>query len=188
MRQRSAFTLIEVLTVISILGLLAALTIPIIMSGSAKAERVQVRDEIVRLTAIWDLIKLEKGVYPTPEVDNNLSWDVNNKTPGILNGVVEKYNFQISIDRLDEDMHYIDLWGMPIKYVKGDYANRIDKSAWDEATNLPQDTNKPIGDPSTDIAAESDWNPDNKGGFAYIWSYGDNQTDESKWIYKRAHE
>ena len=184
MRGKQAFTLIEVLTVMGIIGILAAITVPIILNSTAQAERSTVRDEVERLTAIWDLIKLEKGVYPSPEVDNNLSWDASNASPGILNGIVVKYDFQISLDRLDDEKHFIDYWDMPIKYVLGNYGNRIDKKLRDPAVDKPQDTNKPIGDPTTDIAAESNWNPDNNGGFAYIWSYGDSMEDESQWIYK----
>ena len=184
MRRLSAFSLIELLVVMAIIGVLAAVIIPIVVSSMAQSERSTVRDEVERLTAIWDLIKLEKGVYPTPETDNNLSWDVSDASPGILNGVVEKHGFQISLDRLDDDNHFIDVWGMPIKYVLGDYGNRIDKKSKDPAVDNPQDTNKPIGDPSADIASESNWNPDNRGGFAYIWSYGDNEDDQTQWIYK----
>ena len=180
---RKGFTLVEALIVIAIIGVLAAIIYPLIVGSFSTAQRSEVSDEVGRLTAIWNLIKIDTGSYPIPESDNNLSWDVSGKNPGLLNDVVEPYSFPISLDRLNEDNEFTDMWLDPIKYVKGDYANRIDKKVWDPAVNLSQDTNKPIGDPAKDIAAESSWNPENKGGFAYIWSYGGDKSDEAVWIY-----
>ncbi|NRA37259.1 MAG: hypothetical protein HRU15_03910 [Planctomycetes bacterium] len=177
--------MIEMLTVIGIILLLAAIVSPIAMSVYDSAERTEVRDEVIRLTAVWDLIKVEDGTYPEPEVGETLTWDPSEVAPGLLNGVISKYNFSISSARLNDQNNFIDVWGDPIKYVKGDYKNRIDKLSKDRLTDNPQDENKPIGDPLVDIAYDSDWNPDNKGGFAYIWSYGGEESDEEQWIYQK---
>ena len=160
-----------------------AMLIPLVISAMDDAERNEVRDEVRRLKMIWDEIKLEEGVYPEPEVGNTLTWDATGTKPGLLNNIAEKYSFSISTSRLNDEKQFVDHWNDPIQYVKGDYKNRIPKAAWDDATNKPQDTNKPIGDPTVDIASESDWNPDNKGAFAYIWSYGGEVDNEEAWIY-----
>lgn len=183
--MRHAFTLIELLIVMAIIMVLAALLTPIVLNAMQEADRTAVANDVSRLSVIWEALKLEKGVYPTPEMDNLLTYDPMDVVPGILNSIVDPYDFSISLDRLDENKHYIDLWDEPIHYVLGNYANRISKATWDEAVNIPQDTNKPIGDPATDIAAESDWNPENKGAFPYIWSYGGAMEDESEWIYQK---
>ena len=182
---KSAFTLLEMLVVMAIISLLAALLIPLVLSAVENSRRAEVLDNVTRLSAVFETIKVEKGVYPEQEADENLTYDVSKTTPGILNNIVERYNYPISMERVDADLHFIDLWDEPIKYRKGDYANRIAKAARDPSIDLPQDTNKPIGDPSVDIAAESDWNPANNGGFAYIWSYGGDASDQSLWIYQK---
>ncbi len=183
--MRNAFTLIEMLVVMAIILLLAGLLTPVVVSSLHQSDRAEIQNDVSRLSAIWETIKLEKGVYPTPETNNVLTYDPSDSTPGLLNDAVETHNFAIPGDRVDESKRYIDHWGEPIKYVLGNFANRIDKTAWDPAVNTPQDTNKPIGDPTTDIAADSNWNPENKGGFAYIWSYGGALEDENEWIYQK---
>ena len=128
---------------------------------------------------------MESGTVPAQQADSNLTYDTSGVIPGILNTIVERHNFSIPMDRLNEDHLYIDLWNDPIKYVKGNYANRIAKDARDPLIDTPQDTNKPIGDPMTDIASESDWNAANLGGYSYIWSYGGNMDDQTQWLYKK---
>lgn len=181
---RRGFTLLEILTVIAIIGLIAAIIFPLFLGAIEKAKIAETKDEVMRLTAIFDNIKQIKGTYPVPESDFNLSWDPSGDNPGILNQIVEPHNFAISLDRLDSSGHFMDPWDSPFKYVKGNYENRIERSKRDPDVDTPQDTNKPIGNPTTDIASESDWNPDNVGGYAYIWSYGGFPEDSSKWLYK----
>ncbi|MGJ3701196.1 type II secretion system major pseudopilin GspG [Variovorax sp. AFSI2.2] len=65
-RQRSSgFTLIEVLVVITILGILAALVIPKIMDRPNDARVAATRQQIADIVQALNLYKLDAGGYPT---------------------------------------------------------------------------------------------------------------------------
>lgn len=61
------FTLIEVMVVIVILGVLAALVVPRIMSRPDEARVVAARQDIASLMQALKLYKLDNGQYPTTE-------------------------------------------------------------------------------------------------------------------------
>ncbi|RXZ43225.1 type II secretion system major pseudopilin GspG [Crenobacter cavernae] len=61
------FTLIEVLVVIAILGVLAALVVPKIMSRPDEARVVAARQDIASLGQALKLYRLDNGRYPNPE-------------------------------------------------------------------------------------------------------------------------
>ena len=66
--QRSAgFTLIEVMVVVVILGILAAMIVPKIMSRPEQARVVKAKQDIASIQSALDLYKLDNGVYPTTE-------------------------------------------------------------------------------------------------------------------------
>lgn len=65
-RQRG-FTLIEIMVVIAILGILAALIVPKIMSRPDEARRVAALQDIRSMQQALDLYKLDNGRYPTQE-------------------------------------------------------------------------------------------------------------------------
>ncbi|QOT81988.1 type II secretion system major pseudopilin GspG [Cupriavidus basilensis] len=69
MRTRSAagFTLIEIMVVIVILGVLAALVVPKIMSRPDEARRVAARQDIAAIMQALKLYRLDNGRYPTAE-------------------------------------------------------------------------------------------------------------------------
>lgn len=63
----SGFTLIEVMVVVVILGILAALIVPKIMSRPEQARIVKVKQDIVAIQSALDLYKLDNGLYPTTD-------------------------------------------------------------------------------------------------------------------------
>lgn len=65
-RQR-AFTLIEVMVVIVILGILAALIVPRVMSRPDEARRVAARQDVAALVQALKLYKLDNLAYPSTE-------------------------------------------------------------------------------------------------------------------------
>lgn len=70
MNYRSAqrgFTLIEVMVVVVILGILAALIVPRIMSRPEQARIVKVKQDISSIQSALDLYKLDNGMYPTTD-------------------------------------------------------------------------------------------------------------------------
>lgn len=66
-RQVSGFTLIEVMVVVVILGILAAIIVPKIMSRPEQARIVKVKQDILAIQNALDLYKLDNSVYPTTD-------------------------------------------------------------------------------------------------------------------------
>ncbi|CNB98067.1 type II secretion system major pseudopilin GspG [Yersinia intermedia] len=59
------FTLLEIMVVIMILGVLASLTVPSLMSNKNRADRQKTLSDIVALENALDMYKLDNGRYPT---------------------------------------------------------------------------------------------------------------------------
>lgn len=66
-RKMSGFTLIEVMVVVVILGILAAVIVPKIMSRPEQARIVKVKQDILAVQSALDLYKLDNGFYPTTD-------------------------------------------------------------------------------------------------------------------------
>lgn len=66
-RNVAGFTLIEVMVVVVILGILAALIVPKIMSRPEQARLVKVKQDIMAIQSALDLYKLDNGIYPTTD-------------------------------------------------------------------------------------------------------------------------
>lgn len=62
-----AFTLIEIMVVIVILGLLATLVVPKIIGRSDQAKVVKAQQDIMALESALELYKLDNGTYPTTD-------------------------------------------------------------------------------------------------------------------------
>jgi len=61
------FTLVEVMVVVVILGILAAIVVPKIMSRPEQARIVKAKQDILAIQSALDLYKLDNGTYPTTE-------------------------------------------------------------------------------------------------------------------------
>lgn len=66
-RKSAGFTLIEVMVVVVILGILAAVIVPKIMSRPEQARIVKVKQDILAIQSALDLYKLDNGIYPTTD-------------------------------------------------------------------------------------------------------------------------
>ena len=64
---RAGFTLLELMVVIVILGLLAALVVPKLIGQSEKAKQTAAHVQIRSLEQALQLFKLDNGFYPTTE-------------------------------------------------------------------------------------------------------------------------
>lgn len=67
MKKSSGFTLIEVMVVVVILGILAAVIVPKIMSRPEQARIVKAKQDISAIQSALDLYKLDNGNYPTTD-------------------------------------------------------------------------------------------------------------------------
>src|SRR2546422_1851409 len=66
-RRANGFTLIEILVVIVILGILAALIVPRVMDRPDQARATAARADIAAIIAALKLYKLDNGTYPTTD-------------------------------------------------------------------------------------------------------------------------
>ncbi|HEC15837.1 MAG TPA: type II secretion system protein GspG [Sedimenticola sp.] len=104
----SGFTLIEVMVVVVILSILAAIVVPKIMSRPDEARITRVQQDIRALSAALDLYRLDNFSYPT--TDQGLEALVTR--PGNLpNGARWKEGGYI--DRVPKDP-----WGNPYNYLQ----------------------------------------------------------------------
>ena len=63
-RNRRGFTLVEMLLVITIIGILAALVIPKMMGRSEQARQAAVRADIASVKTALDAFEVDSGFYP----------------------------------------------------------------------------------------------------------------------------
>ena len=66
-RVQSGFTLIEIMVVVVILGILAALVVPQVMSRPDQAKATVVRGDINAISAALDMYKLDNSFYPSTQ-------------------------------------------------------------------------------------------------------------------------
>ncbi len=66
-RHSSGFTLVEVMVVVVILGILAAMIIPKIASRPQEARIVKVKQDLLTIQNSLDLYKLDNGMYPSTD-------------------------------------------------------------------------------------------------------------------------
>jgi general secretion pathway protein G len=102
-RQRSAFTLIELLLVLVILGVLAALVVPKFTGRSQQARETAAKTDISRISTALNAFEIDIGRYPTN--DEGLSALIN--PPSTTQGAPRS----AYIERLPNDP-----WGNPYVY------------------------------------------------------------------------
>lgn len=108
MKKLSAgFTLIEVMVVVVILGILAALVVPKIMSRPEQARIVKVKQDILALQSALDLYKLDNGIYPTTDQGLEALVKKPSSEPIPRNWKSEGYLHQLPNDP----------WGQPYQYI-----------------------------------------------------------------------
>ncbi len=115
-RGNRGFTLIEVMVVILIIGVLAALIVPKVMSRPDEARITAAKVDITQITQALNLYKLDNGRYPTTE--QGLMALVKKPTIAPLpnNWKSEGY-----LDRVPKDP-----WGTPYQYLQPGVHGAID--------------------------------------------------------------
>jgi general secretion pathway protein G len=97
---RAGFTLLEIMVVIVILGLLAALVVPKLIGRTEEAKRTQTRIQIRNLEQALQLFKLDNGFYPSTE------------------------------QGIDALVRAPEIGRVPKNYRKGGYLDRVPKDPW----------------------------------------------------------
>jgi len=67
LKETSGFTLLEIMVVIVILGLLAAIVVPKLIGRTEEAKRTQTRIQTKNIEQALQLFKLDNGFYPSTE-------------------------------------------------------------------------------------------------------------------------
>jgi general secretion pathway protein G len=107
LRNRSGFTLIEIMVVIVILGLLAALVVPKLIGRTEEAKKTQARVQMKHIQQALELFKLDNGFFPG--TDQGLEALVRPPEGG---RIPKNYRKDAYIDRVPKDP-----WGEPYVYV-----------------------------------------------------------------------
>ncbi len=106
-QKARGFTLIEIMVVVVILGILAAILVPKIMNRPEQARIVKAKQDVLAIENALDLYKLDNAVYPTTDQG--------------LKALVEKPSSD-PVPQNWQDGGYIksisaDPWGNPYQYV-----------------------------------------------------------------------
>lgn len=67
MNNQRGFSLIEIMVVVVILGILAALVVPKIISRPDEARVVKAKQDVLAIQNALDLYKLDNGIYPSTD-------------------------------------------------------------------------------------------------------------------------
>jgi general secretion pathway protein G len=114
-RGTAGFTFIEIMVVVAILAILAALVVPRIMGRTDDAKRTAAKVQIRNLEGALQLYKLDNGVFPSTE--QGLKALVEKPSVGVI---PKKWKIGGYIQKLPEDP-----WANPYKYLspspKGEY-------------------------------------------------------------------
>jgi general secretion pathway protein G len=107
-KKMNGFTLIEVMVVVVILGILAAVVVPKIMSRPEQARIVKVKQDILAIQSALDLYKLDNGYYPS--TDQGLQALVSKPTsdPIPRNWKSDGYLQQLPTDPWGQSYQYIN--------------------------------------------------------------------------------
>lgn len=106
-RTEVGFTFIEIMVVVAILAILAALVVPRIMGRTDDAKRTAAKVQIRNIEGALQLYKLDNGVYPSTE--QGLKALVQKPSVGV---VPKKWKLGGYIQKLPEDP-----WGNQYKYL-----------------------------------------------------------------------
>ncbi|HSL03562.1 MAG TPA: type II secretion system major pseudopilin GspG [Nitrospiraceae bacterium] len=107
LHNERGFTFIEIMVVVAILAILAALVVPRIMGRTDDAKRTAAKVQIRNIEGALQLYKLDNGVYPTTE--QGLKALVEKPSIGV---VPKKWKLGGYLQKLPEDP-----WGNPYKYL-----------------------------------------------------------------------
>ena len=138
-RVARGFTLIEVLVVVAILGILAAIVVPRIMDRPDEAKRVAAKADIAAIVQALKLYRLDNGTYPS--TDQGLTALVQKPagSPVPSNWKAGGYLDRLPKDPWGTDYQYlspgvrgeIDVFSLGADHARGGEGNNADVGNWD---------------------------------------------------------
>jgi general secretion pathway protein G len=102
--KQSGFTLIEIMVVVVILGILAALVVPKIMNRPEQAREIRAKQDIASIENAMDLYNLDNGYYPTTE--QGIAALTKQPTTPPVPTAWHQYLKQVPVDPWGEAYHY----------------------------------------------------------------------------------
>ena len=118
LRTSCGFTLIEVMVVIVILAILAAMIVPKVMGRPDEARVVAAKQDIGAIMSALKLYRLDNRRYPTAEQ----GLDALVKKPGVA---PIPDNWKSYLDKMP-----VDPWGNPYQYLNPGINSEIDVMSW----------------------------------------------------------
>lgn len=106
--RQAGFTMIEIMVVVVILGILAAIVAPKFLSRPDDARIVKVKQDILSIQAALDLYKLDNGFYPSTEQGLKALIAKPTDSPIPRHWKSEGYLDGIPIDPWDEPYQYMN--------------------------------------------------------------------------------
>ena len=133
------FTLIEVLVVVVILGVLAALVVPRIMDRPDEAKRVAAKADVGAIVQALKLYRLDNGFYPTTEQGLGALTARPTTQPVPGNWKQGGYLERLPKDPWSSDYQYlapgvkgeIDVFSLGVDKARGGDGNAADIGNWD---------------------------------------------------------
>jgi general secretion pathway protein G len=118
MRRTKGFTLIEVMVVVVILAILAAIIVPRILKRPAQARIVAARQDILSIQNALSLYKLDNGFYPTTSQGIKALVKKPGSSPVPQNWAAGGYLKKVPVDPWGNQYHYmhpgkhgsVDIW------------------------------------------------------------------------------
>lgn len=107
-RNMAGFTLIEVMVVVVILGILAAIIVPKIMSRPEQARLVKVKQDLLAIQSALDLYKLDNGIYPATDQGLQALITMPTGEPSPRNWKADGYLQELPLDPWGEAYQYVN--------------------------------------------------------------------------------
>jgi general secretion pathway protein G len=104
--HQTGFTLVEVMVVVVILGILAAIIVPKIMSRPEQARMVKAKQDVLAIQSALDLYKLDNGIYPTTDQGLEALVTKPSSNPSPQNWKSDGYLQQLPKDPWGENYQY----------------------------------------------------------------------------------
>jgi len=135
-KNNTGFTLLEIMIVVVIIGILAAIVVPKIMNRPDQARIIKVKTDIENIESALDLYKLDNGIYPS--TTQGLMALVKEPTIGAIPTNWQGYLNQLPRDPWGNPYHYVypgkhgqyDIYTLGADNAKGGVGMNKDRGNW----------------------------------------------------------